>query len=170
MLAAARARVAAGDLELPLNAIAKDAGVGVGTVYRHFTGRQALLEALAADGYRELVAAAAAAAADPDIAGGLRDLLRAALRHQLTDPALAEALSTPECRGAETLALAGELQALSARVLDRARAAGVVRADVVPDDVRRLTCGLQHAIRGGEDEDGVVTDRYLEILLRGLRP
>ena len=47
MLAAARERLAAGDLELPMNAIAKAAGVGVGTMYRHFPTRQALLESLA---------------------------------------------------------------------------------------------------------------------------
>jgi hypothetical protein len=55
------------------------------------------------------------------------------------------------------------------RMLDRARAAGLIRPDVVPDDIRRLTCGLRHAIRSG-DEDGATIDRYLEILLRGLRP
>jgi AcrR family transcriptional regulator len=169
MLAAARARIAAGDLDLPLNAIAKDAGVGVGTVYRHFTGRQALLESLAADSYRELIAEATAAADDPDIAGGLRNLLRAALRCQLADPALAAVLSSPECHCVETLTLGHELGKLSMRVLERARVAGVVRADVVPDDVRRLTYGLQHAVRGGDD-DGTAIDRYLEIVLRGLRP
>ncbi|GAA4126690.1 TetR/AcrR family transcriptional regulator [Actinomadura keratinilytica] len=168
MLAAARARLAAGDMELPLNAIAKDAGVGVGTVYRHFAGRQALLESLAADSYRELIAEAAAAADNPDIADGLRNLLRAALRRQLADPALAAVLSTPECQCDETLALSRELGALTMRVLDRARKAGVIRADIVPDDVRRLTCGLQHAIRSG-DEDGTAIDRYLDVLLRGLR-
>ncbi len=169
MLAAARARIAAGDVELPLNAIAKDAGVGVGTVYRHFASRQALLESLAADSYRELIAEAAAAADNPDIARGLRNLLRAALRCQLADPALAAVLAAPECQCAETLALGRELGMLSMRVLDRARAAGVVRADVVADDVRRLTCGLQHAVRSGDD-DGTAIDRYLEIVLRGLRP
>ncbi|MFB9247656.1 TetR/AcrR family transcriptional regulator [Sphaerisporangium melleum] len=169
MLAAARARIAAGDLELPLNAIAKDAGVGVGTVYRHFADRQALLESLASDGFRELVAAAAAAADNPDIADGLRNLLRAGLNHQLADPALAAILSAPESQDAEILALARELLTLSERVLDRARAAGVIRPDIVPDDVRRLTCGLQHAIRSGDDDDAAI-DRYLDILLRGLRP
>ncbi len=169
MLAVARARIAAGDVDLPLNAIAKDAGVGVGTVYRHFSGRQALLESLATDSYRELIAEAAAAADDPDVAGGLRNLLRATLRCQLADPALAAVLSSPECECAETLTLGRELAALSMRVLDRARAAGVVRADLAPDDVRRLTCGLRHAIRAGDD-DGTAIDRYLEIMLHGLRP
>jgi len=170
MLDAARARLAAGDAELPLNAIAKDAGVGVGTVYRHFTGRQALLESLAAESYRELIAAAAAAADNPDIGAGLRDLLRAALRCQLADPALAAVLSAPDCECAETLALGHELGTLSMQVLSRARAAGVVRADVVADDIRRLTCGLQHAIRSGGDHADTAIDRYLEIMLRGLRP
>src|SRR4029079_8290554 len=83
---AARERLRAGDLELPMNAIAKAAGVGVGTVYRHFPNRQVLLEALAAQSFESLVADAQAAAADPDVAAGLARLMRAGLKILLTDP------------------------------------------------------------------------------------
>ena len=68
MVAAARARIADGDLELPMNAIAKDAGVGVGTMYRHFANRQALLETVAADNYAALIEEARTAAENPDVA------------------------------------------------------------------------------------------------------
>ena len=76
MLAAARARVTAGDLDLPMNAVAKDAGVGVGTMYRHFPSRQALL---AVQSLAALVVDATRAAGHPDVAGGLAGLLRSAL-------------------------------------------------------------------------------------------
>src|SRR5487761_1103632 len=67
----ARQQVATGDLTLPLNAIARLAGVGVGTVYRHFPTRQALLEALVADAFAELIDVSRAAAAEPDPLDGL---------------------------------------------------------------------------------------------------
>ena len=52
-------------------------------------------------------------------------------------------------------------------LLDRARAHGVVRPDVTADDIRRLLCGVRHAVAIGADADA---DRYLDVLIRGLRP
>jgi AcrR family transcriptional regulator len=167
MLDAARERLRAGDLELPMNAIAKAAGVGVGTVYRHFPSRQVLLEALAEQSFESLVADARAAAADPDVAAGLARLLRAGLAILLTDPSLAEVLGGPRPECAEIAELSGELFASLMILLDRARAEGVIRPDVTADDLRRLMCGVQHAVRIGDDDDSA--GRYLEILLRGLR-
>ena len=168
MLAEARRLLDSGDTDLPMNVLAKAAGVGVGTVYRHFPSNQALLEALAEPGYAALVAMARAAADDPDPAAGMTDLLRAALHAQLTDASLAAVLSTPGATCRSTRDLGQELGEAARRVLDRARAAGVVRPDVTPDDVRRLTCGIRHAVRSGGNLDDV--DRYLEILVDGLRP
>ena len=167
MLAAARSRVDAGDLELPMNAIAKAAGVGVGTVYRHFPDRQTLLEALAAQSLQALTGDAATAAAEPDAAAGLTALLSKALRLLLDDPTLAAVLAstTPAC--AETMDLSLELRDSITRLLERSRAEGVIRADVTADDIRRLICGVQHAVRIGSPDD---VDRYLAILLKGLRP
>jgi AcrR family transcriptional regulator len=169
MLAAARAMLAAGDEELPMNAVAKAAGVGVGTMYRHFPSRQVLLESLAAESYAALVAEARAAAGQPDVGAGLAALLRAALVCQLTDPSLASVLAAPTYACAETTELSRELGAAAMHLLDRARAAGVVRPDVTADDLRRLMCGVQHAVRSGDD-DGSTAGRYLDILVRGLRP
>ncbi|MEU4560690.1 TetR family transcriptional regulator [Actinoplanes sp. NPDC023936] len=170
MLAAARARLEAGDLELPMNAVAKDAGVGVGTMYRHFAGRQALLEALAEESFRDLVGEARAAAVEPDIGAGLSRLIRATLRRQLTDPALAGVLASGEVEYAELGGLLSALMGAAREVLARARAEGVVRADVTPDDLRRLTCGIRYAVVSGGDAGEAALDRYLEILMRGIRP
>ncbi|WP_212847091.1 TetR/AcrR family transcriptional regulator [Actinoplanes ianthinogenes] len=171
MLAAARARVDTGDLELPMNAVAKEAGVGVGTMYRHFATRQALLEALAAPSLQELVLEAHAAAASPDAGAGLSALIRETLRRQLTDPALALVLASGDVECADTRGLLGHLMTASQEVLTRARAQGAIRADLAPDDLRRLTCGIRYAVSSGSGEDATAAlDRYLEILMRGLRP
>ena len=167
MLDAARDRLRDGDLELPMNAIAKAAGVGVGTVYRHFPNRQVLLESLAAQSFESLVADARAAAADPDVTAGLTRLLGAGLRILLTDPSLAAVLGGPRPECAQTTELSRELFDSLIALLDRAHAEGVIRPDVTADDLRRLMCGVQHAVRIGGDDDSA--GRYLEILLRGLR-
>jgi AcrR family transcriptional regulator len=167
MLDAARARLRDGDAELPMNAVAKAAGVGVGTVYRHFPSRQVLFESLAADSFATLVTDARQAADDPDTAAGLAHLLRAGLRIMLTDPSLGEVLTRPDFACTETAELSRELFAALLSLLDRARAEGVIRPDVTPDDLRRLMCGVLYAVRVGGDD---AADRYLDILLRGLRP
>ncbi|MEG3637126.1 TetR/AcrR family transcriptional regulator [Micromonospora palythoicola] len=164
MLRAARERVAAGDLELPMNAVAKAAGVGVGTVYRHFPSRQALLESLAAERFVLLVQAAEEAVTCPDVAAGLARLLRAALKHQRDDPALGVVLAAPDHACPETTELVGGLAAAVDRLLERARGAGVIRPEITAEDVRALFCGLQRTVQVGND-----TELYLDILLRGIR-
>ncbi|RSM69895.1 TetR family transcriptional regulator [Actinoplanes sp. ATCC 53533] len=168
VLAAAREALAAGDTDLAMNAIAKAAGVGVGTVYRHFPSRQALLESLATASFAAMIDDARAAAAEPDAAAGLARLLRSVLRFQLTDPSLAAVLATPSRTGTEAHALSAELLGTAMAVVDRARAAGVIRPEVTADDLRRLICGVHHAVRLGADDSAA--DRYLEILVSGLRP
>jgi AcrR family transcriptional regulator len=164
----ARDQLDAGDTSLPMNAIARQAGVGVGTVYRHFPTRRSLLEALAEDSFTELVREAALAAADDDPAAGLERLLRHALRRQLTDLGLATVLASGDFECPATLRLGADLARSMGELLDKARAAGVVRPDIHADDLRRLMCGVEHAVRSGAD-DGDRAERYLAVLLAGLR-
>ncbi|GAA0509072.1 TetR family transcriptional regulator [Paractinoplanes deccanensis] len=167
MLSVARERMRAGDADLPMNAIAKEAGVGVGTAYRHFPTHQVLLEALAADSLAALVADARTGANDPDPARGFARLMRAGLRLMLDDPALAAVLQRRDFACDETRELGAELFTSFGAVLDRARAGGAVRAGITADDLRRLMCGVQHAVRAGGD-DGAA-ERYLDVMLKGLQ-
>lgn len=167
MLQVARDRLHDGDLELPMNAIAKAAGVGVGTVYRHFPTRQVLLESLAEESFGSLVAAARDAAADPDTGAGLARVLGAGLRILRGDPSLGEVMASTGYECAQTTSLSQELFAALMPLLDRARAEGVIRPDITADDLRRLICGIQHAAQIGPDD---ATERYLDIVVRGLRP
>jgi AcrR family transcriptional regulator len=169
VLEAARLQLSDGDTTLPMNAIARRAGVGVGTVYRHFPTRQSLLEALAQDSFATLVRETQVAAEDPDRAAGLERMLRCALRCQLDYIGLATVLATPDFECPETLALGEELVRSVTQVLDQARRAGVIRADVEADDIRRLLTGTYQAVRAGPDPS-LHTEPYLQVLLRGLRP
>ncbi|MEV1244918.1 TetR/AcrR family transcriptional regulator [Nonomuraea sp. NPDC050022] len=169
VLRVAREQLAAGDDSLQLNTIARLAGVGVGTVYRHFPNRHALLEALSAERFQQLVTEAQNAAADEDAFTGLHRLLRFALGRALDDAGFAAVLESAGDAGAQTSAMKTELDRAIEKLLDRARDAGAVRHGLEADDIRRLLCGVQHAVRSGDD-DPRYAELYLDVLLEGLRP
>lgn len=169
VLEVARKLVEGGDETLPMNTIARLAGVGVGTVYRHFPTRQVLLESLAMGSFEQLLLEARAAAADEDPAAGLEHLLRSVLDCQLNDAGLAAVLRSSENACDKTSALKAEMFAVVSGLLERAREAGAIRPDVSADDLRRMLCGTEFAVRLGADDQGSV-NLYASVLLSGLRP
>lgn len=170
VLATARLAVAAGDLSLQLNDIARRAGMGVGTVYRHFATRRALLEALADTAFTALLDDARTASQHVDVWAGVDILLRALLVRQVSDPAFAEVISTgPELdANASTTVHRDAFGQLARTVLERARRARVLRPGLTDDDLHHLVCGTAFALRIG-DPTGDRIDRYLQILLDGIR-
>jgi len=168
VLQAAREQLEGGDTALPMNRIAHLAGVGVGTVYRHFPTRQSLLEALAQRSFEILVGEAQAAVDAADPAAGLQQMLRCTLQCQLDDVALATILAAPTFECPETLALGVELGRSVTTILDRSRTCGLIRPDIDADDLRRLVSGVHHALRAGPFGPALF-DRYLQVLVRGLR-
>ncbi|WP_203581041.1 TetR/AcrR family transcriptional regulator [Microbacterium hibisci] len=155
---------------LRLNDIARDAGVGIGTVYRHFPTVTALVEALSVDALVRLVAAADRAAIEPDADRALRGFLDDALTLQLEDGGL-EAVLTDLARTDpvvhdECAAARGRVFAGYDAVLSRAQRDGVVRGDVSAAQLQRLVCGVEHAVRLGAPAD---RDLLLDILVSGLR-
>ncbi|ANP57068.1 transcriptional regulator [Streptomyces griseochromogenes] len=169
VLQVAREQLAAGDDSLQLNTIARLAGVGVGTVYRHFPSRHALWEALSAERFRELVDEAQVAADDEDALAGLHRLLRFTLTHALEDTGFAAVLESASDTDARTSALKAELDRAVAHLLDRARRVRAIRRDIEAGDLRRLLCGIEHAVRSG-GSGPTRTDIYLDVLIEGLRP
>ncbi|WP_347977644.1 TetR family transcriptional regulator [Microbacterium sp. ProA8] len=156
---------------LRLNDIAGDAGVGIGTVYRHFPTVRALIEALSVETLMRLGAAADRAVAAPDAHAAFRGFLEDALTLQLqdsgletvlTDLALTDADLHDECAIARGKVFSGY-----DAVLSRAQRDGVVRRDLSVAQLQRLICGLEHAVRLGAPAD---RDLLLDILLSGMRP
>lgn len=147
--------------------LAAAAGVGVGTVYRHFPSTPALLAELSAQNMRRLVAMARAAADDPDAAAAFARVIGDVLREQLTDPGIAAILESPE-ECVSSAPVAAEMGAAVNELLTQARTAGAVRVDIDAADIQRLLVGAAHALRPVADDAGVV-DRYLRVLLDGLQ-
>ncbi|MDT0157611.1 TetR/AcrR family transcriptional regulator [Microbacterium sp. ARD32] len=150
---------------LRLNDVARRAGVGVGTVYRHFPTTHALVEALSAGGldrYREL---AREAAEESDPMRALELLVRRGVALQLEDGGLHVVLLAASDSDPETASLKHEFAMLTERILDAARSAGLVRADLTADRLIHLVCGIEYAVR----TDGGDPAFFVDVLLDGLR-
>jgi AcrR family transcriptional regulator len=152
---------------LRLNEIAREAGVGVATVYRHFPTVHSLVEALSADTIETMRAVSHRAAALPDPGDALAFYLREALDLQLADNGLQAVLLSPDDEAESVRAAKREIFETFAAVLEAARTAGAVRPDVTIEHLEHLVCGIEHAVRLGDASDRGV---LLDVLLDGLRP
>ncbi|POX58683.1 TetR family transcriptional regulator [Streptomyces sp. Ru62] len=157
---------------LQLNDVARLAGVGVATVYRHFPTPEALMETVAAPGLEALVAHAERALTEEDTWSALAGFLDVTLEAQLTDPSLTIVRAAPERVLPRTEELTARLDSLAGRLLDRTRAAGAVRGVVTWDDLLPLMCGIAFAanVHAGDRQTRLESGRrYLDVMLRGLR-
>jgi len=153
--------------ELRLNDVARDAGVGVGTVYRHFPTVQALLEALTEDTIGRLLDVARLASAESDAETAFSQYLRSALTLLLEYDGLQHVLLSPADETAEIRAAKEEIFGTFAVVLENAKTVGSVREDLTLDQISHLACGIEYAVRLGAPDD---RERFLDILLAGVRP
>lgn len=165
ILRAAREAFAESGYDVPLDEIAVRAGVGPGTVYRHFPAKDALFQAVVAARIEDLLddARARARAEDPGSAffGFLARIgEEAAAKRDLPD----------------AIAVAGSLQdALNAALdvlLRRAQESGAVRADIAAADLIVLLKGMLTSVRDASPgaSDPALRGRVLAVLTDGLRP
>jgi AcrR family transcriptional regulator len=164
VLESARRCMAREGTDAQIDEIARSAGVGVGTVYRHFPTKDDLIEALAMARFERLAELAREALEREDAWLAFEDFMRASARIQSEDRALSEVLtSRPEtmARAAESvdiLGLVGELMA-------RGKATGEIRDDADPRDVPMMMCALAGTYRNPHTNP----ERYIAIVLDGLR-
>jgi AcrR family transcriptional regulator len=168
IVAGARAAFEELGLDAQMEDVARRSGVGVGTVYRHFPTKDALVRALVVDKVETLAALAARylEEAESDGWGALTGFVRACAEHQVRDRALSQVISTtPAATFIEISMDAGLMQAL-ATLLRHAQRAGVARKDLVATDVGLLFCGMSAVVQSfGE----TAVPRYLELMLAGMR-
>ena len=164
VLKAARDCMARRGLDVQMEEIARKAGVGVGTVYRHFPNKDELIEALAADRFVRLAELADEALEQPDPWEAFVDFMRASAAIQVDDKALSEVLvsrSDTMRRAAESVNMLDRV----ALVINRAKEAGVVRADARPEDVPMVMCALAGACNHPMSNP----ERYISLIIDGLR-
>ena len=141
----------------------------MGTVYRRFPDKDALIDALFEDKIGEVERVAREALEIEDPWAGFESFMRAACRLQAEDRGLKEALLTGH-RGRERVAMARErIAPIAVRILRRAQEAGAVRADVGMFDVPMMHFAVGFvAERTGEVAPGD-WERLLTLLLDGMR-
>lgn len=154
-------------LAVPTEEIARRAGVGIGTVFRHFPSKEALVEAVLAHRIQQLAEDARELAAAGDPGRAFFSFFSEMVRQAVVNRALSEALAvTP---GEVTGAFAGvkaDLMAALGALLTRAQEAGAVRPDVDVADVGSLVAGCL-AMEGSSH--GAEPGRMLAVVCDGLR-
>jgi AcrR family transcriptional regulator len=126
-----------------LEAVARVAGVGIGTLYRHFPTRDALFEAVYRREVEQLTALADQLGALPDPVAALRCWMRANVEFIATKKGMLAALTIAAQSKSEMTAFSTErLTRAVAGLLGRAVVAGKIRADIGPDDLLRTLVGL----------------------------
>lgn len=153
---------------VPMATIAADAGVGIGTLYRHFHTREELLSYLTHASFEQVLANATAAESNGATAAeALRHFIEAAIsqRNQLVLPLHGgPATLTPAAQQARS-----EVHAAIAVLLARGKRDGVIRADVTPIDIVIFGAMLAQPLPTMTDWDGTAR-RYAGFFVAGLRP
>jgi AcrR family transcriptional regulator len=169
VLEAARERFGECGLECQMEDIARTAGVGVGTVYRHFPTKGDLIGALVSDRFRRLAERTEEALAQEDPWEAFCDLMRYSAEYQVRDRGLSEFLSSQPQLGQHEAVQSG-LADLTAQLIAKAQRAGGMRKDAVIEDVPTLICGLGAVTAGAAGNMPELNwERYVEIMLDGLR-
>ena len=169
ILEAARVAFAEDGLDAQMPELARRAGVGVGTLYRHFPTKDALVCALAQDHFSRLGDLAVALCGERDAWSSLSELIWRSARLFVEDRGLAEiAAQQPQAiqqAADEQERLVGHV----AELVRRAKAEGTIRADASVDDVGTIMCGLGAVARMQACGKPVSWERYVTLMLDGLR-
>jgi AcrR family transcriptional regulator len=168
ILESARIVFAEAGADAQIDDVARQAGVGVGTVYRHFETKEALLAELLREKFR-LFAARGREALDQngEPFAVIEELLRRNAETAASDAAVQHALAAAgEGIWMQAEADQRELIAVTGKLIARARRAGTIRPDIDANDIAMLMCGLCSTMGG---EPGFDWRRHLDLLIDMLR-
>ncbi|MFD4557117.1 TetR/AcrR family transcriptional regulator [Streptomyces sp. NPDC058469] len=170
VLAEARVSFAAHGTDASLEDVARRAGVGIGTLYRHFPNRQSLMSAVFEDAVGELLARSRELRDAPQPCAALVSWLREMVSHASEYRGLSRALMAVAHDGTSALARCSDpIREAGGALLFRAQEAGDVRGDVEIGDLLQLTHAIALAAEGNPG-DPELADRLLTLTLRGLKP
>jgi AcrR family transcriptional regulator len=143
LLEAAKAVFSAGGPDASLEAVARRAGVGIGTLYRHFPTREALFEAVYRREVEHLADLAEQLKGEVAPAEALRRWLRSNVEFVATKKGMSAALALAAHSSSELYAYTFDrLTKAVGALLGRAAAAGEIRADISPEDLLRAFVGM----------------------------
>ncbi|GAC1434743.1 MAG: TetR/AcrR family transcriptional regulator [Solirubrobacteraceae bacterium] len=167
ILAAAREEFSSRGAAAQMEDIAARAGVGVGTVYRHFETKEALLEGLLLQRFEEAQALLDEALEISDPWEAFSGTMRKAAELQARDRAWAGLIAEPLCASPLLGSVHIALEIGWGGLIERGRRAGVLRADLRSADMAALMCGLAQVVANSQQP--AAWRRYLDIVLDGVR-
>jgi AcrR family transcriptional regulator len=168
VLEAAKLVFSAGGPDASLEAVARRAGVGIGTLYRHFPTREALFEAVYRREVQQLSELAEALKNEAAPVDALRRWLRSNVEFVATKKGMSAALALAVHGSSELHAFSFDrLTKAVGALLDRAVAAGEIRADIGPEDLLRALVGMCYM----HDQPGWQKSvmRLVDVFVDGLR-
>ena len=169
VLEAARRGFAEEGLDCQMEDIARAAGVGVGTVYRHFPNKDKLVDALLEDRFKRVAEETAKALEKDDPWDAWCELMRWSAKLQADDRGLSEVLASQPLVGEAAAAKSGLVE-LSDKLMRKCKRAGKMRKDLMVEDIPTMICGLS-AVTGAVDGSlsSMNWERFLEVMLDGMR-
>ena len=168
LLATAKNLFASKGMDVGLEEIARAAGVGIGTLYRHFPTREALTEQVYRNEANQLAAAAETLAAEQPPVEALRAWMLLFIDYFATKQIIAGALATMVTNSAEIYAASGaQMNEAMTLLTDRAIASGEIRLTVEPLDLLRAVAGVANVGAGPGWE--AQARAMVDILIAGLR-
>ncbi|MFB7657875.1 MULTISPECIES: TetR/AcrR family transcriptional regulator [unclassified Streptomyces] len=169
LVAVARAAFAASTDTVPLEGIAREAGVGIGTLYRHFPTREALVEAVYGAELDDIATSATDLLAQlpPDVA--LRAWMDRYAAFVATKRGMVDTLRAGWASGRiATPATRERITAAIAAILTKGADAGSLRADIDPEDVTAMLLGVFLSTSASNMPER--TSRLLDLVVDALRP
>ena len=166
--AAARAGFSEQGRDAPLDDVARRAGVGVGTVYRHFPTKEALIEALMVSAFETIAAAAEAALEVEDPWKAFTSVLWRGAETMAGDRALSEVFASIPGATESVMPTVEGLTETMTKLIQRAQAAGLLREDLIVDDIPMVMCGIGSATKK-EHRCSEAWRRHLSLVLDGMR-
>ena len=168
LLEAAKASFAETGAGVSLDEIARRAGVGIGTLYRHFPTRDAIVEAVYRREVEQLADAADRLTGSLPPSEALHAWMRLFVDYIATKRVIAPALKAMVDGAPELYAASGaRITEAMGRMVERARAAGEIRADADPADLLRALAAFTHFSAGADWEASA--RRLIDIMMDGLR-
>jgi AcrR family transcriptional regulator len=168
VLEAAKKVFSAGGSDASLEAVAREAGVGIGTLYRHFPTRKALFEAVYRREVQQLADLAEELKEQPDPVEALRRWMRSNVRFVATKKGMLQALALAVEKNSELFAYSSDrLTQAVGGLLGRAVAAGEIRNDISAEDVLRALLGMSYTYDQPGWQKSVL--RLVDVFIDGLR-
>lgn len=167
-LDAATALLAESSTPLSVEAIAKRAGMGTGTVVRAFGGKNALIDAAVAELLRPIVERGKALREEADSAAVLRGFLRELMAFQAAHYAVSDQLDGLDLPA--TTRLRSDLVEVVADMVRRARDQGSIRDDIDPAAITTILGETAFAIAKASNDAAELADAFLAIFIDGLQP